>query len=397
MRSDGGSLYWVRNETRKVEGVVVAFAWVSIQEKHLKNYVDIYNSLGWSSLVCYADFLNPFYPEKATSLAYVVLNELVEELRIRPCPIVFAAFSGGSKACMYKVFQIIEGTCGGELNPDDYRLVKICLSGHIYDSCPLDFATDLGARFALHPTILKMSGPSKLVSWVAKGVVSGLDALFLTRFESQCTEYWRTLYSVGLEAPFLILCSEDDDLAPYHVICNFAQHLQDLGGDVNLVKWNGSPHVGHYKHYPIQYKAAVSNLLEKATLIYPQKMKQLEEQKSDEISELICNLQKVAVNSNQSLTRVARGPSDHFFLPSSAEYQNAKETDERNERSINFPNSPTINAHSVLGQVLFDVCVPKNIEGWDIKFCGSLNGQPVASARRYSPLQGFKGIRRSRL
>lgn len=45
-------------------------------------------------------------------------------------------------------------------------------------------------------------------------------------------------------APYLILCSEDDDLAPYSIICNFAQRLQELKGDVKLVKWKSSPHVG---------------------------------------------------------------------------------------------------------------------------------------------------------
>jgi len=38
-------------------------------------------------------------------------------------------------------------------------------------------------------------GPSKLVSWVAKSVTSGLDALYLTRFESQAAEHWQALYS----------------------------------------------------------------------------------------------------------------------------------------------------------------------------------------------------------
>lgn len=45
-------------------------------------------------------------------------------------------------------------------------------------------------------------------------------------------------------APYLILYSENDDLAPCQVIYNFAQRLRELGGDVKLVKWNGSPHVG---------------------------------------------------------------------------------------------------------------------------------------------------------
>lgn len=59
MWGDGGGLYWARNdEAVKVEGVVVIFAWVSIQEAHLKEFVDLYSSLGWNSLVCRAGFLN---------------------------------------------------------------------------------------------------------------------------------------------------------------------------------------------------------------------------------------------------------------------------------------------------------------------------------------------------
>lgn len=45
-------------------------------------------------------------------------------------------------------------------------------------------------------------------------------------------------------APYLILCSENDDLAPFLTIYNFAQRLKSLGGDVKLVKWSSSSHVG---------------------------------------------------------------------------------------------------------------------------------------------------------
>lgn len=78
---------------------------------------------------------------------------------------------------------------------EDSRLVRSCISGQIYDSDPIEFTTDLGARFALHPSILKMPGTSKLISLFAKGFTSSLDALFLTRFGSQRSEYWQTLYS----------------------------------------------------------------------------------------------------------------------------------------------------------------------------------------------------------
>lgn len=58
----GGRFYWVKNDQvaqEKVKGIVLLFAWVSIQESDLKDYIDLYSSLGWNSLVCLADFLNP--------------------------------------------------------------------------------------------------------------------------------------------------------------------------------------------------------------------------------------------------------------------------------------------------------------------------------------------------
>ncbi|CAF2157799.1 unnamed protein product [Brassica rapa] len=402
----GGRVYWEMDDGGCNGGVVVMFAWSSISENHLASFVHLYSSLGWNSLVCRADFLTAFYPEMALSLAFHLLSDLVEELRTRPCPVIFLALSGAPKACMYKV---IMGDCEAQILPDDSQLVRNCLSGHVYDSGPLDFTSDLNAKFALHPTIRQMSVPSRLVSWVAKGVSSGLEGLYLTRFESQRSEYWQALYSsVEIGAPYLILCSDNDELAPHQVISSFTHQLQELGGEVKVVKWKNSPHAGHYRHNPIQYRAVISNFLEKAISVHSQKIRQLGERfhTHDEISELICDLQKVAVNSNQSLRRVATGPSDHFFLPSSAPYQTNNNNDasssleEQRDRSSFRPLQPTsINAHSVLGQFLFDSCVPKNIEGWDIRFGGSLNGQPYAtSTSRKSMNLGFKKrVLRSRL
>lgn len=401
----GGTFYWVRNEeetasSSKIEGIVVIFAWGSLEECHLKNYVNLYASLGWNSLLVLSDFLNPFFPERATSLAFSVLNELLEELRTRPSPLVLASLSGGSQACMYKVFQIIEGTCEAHLNLDDSRLIMTCISGQMYDSGPVNVTGDLGARFALHSSVLNLPGSSKLVSLVAKGVTSGLDALFLTRFASQRSEYWQTLYSsVGLGAPFLILCSENDELAPYPVICSFAQQVQGLGGHVRLIGWKDSPHVGHYKHNPIQYRAAVTEFLEHSVSIFNQKLEKVGERcgmegMHDKIYELICDLQNAAVDSNQSLRRVAVGPNDHFFLPSSesGKESGSLQDEQKERRGVHLASPPpSLNPHSVLGQVLFDVCVPKNIEGWDIK------RQPFASAHKRSSLNALKRMRRSRL
>ncbi|XP_065010064.1 uncharacterized protein LOC135639958 isoform X1 [Musa acuminata AAA Group] len=172
---DGGRFYWGSKEGR--EGIVVVFAWLSSQERHLKPYVQLYSSFGWRSLVCHIDFLTLFLPEKAASLADGVLRELLQELKISPSPIVFAAFSGGPKGCMYKVLQLIDQQCKGQLDLHDYQLVKESLCGQIYDSTPVDFTSDLGTRFVLHPSVLKRPHPPRVVSWMAKALATGLDTL----------------------------------------------------------------------------------------------------------------------------------------------------------------------------------------------------------------------------
>ncbi|KAE8679894.1 origin recognition complex subunit 2-like [Hibiscus syriacus] len=403
----GGRFHWGRKERRRNGGgIVVAFAWMSSQEKHLKNYVQLYSSLGWDSLVCHSEFLNMFFPEKAAALAVDLLKELVQELKMRPCPVVFASFSGCPKACMYKVLQMIEGLCEVQVNPDDLQLVKECFAGHIFDSSPVDFTSDLGARFAVHPTVLKVSHPPRIASWIANGISSGLDALFLSRFESHRAEYWQTLYaSVRMGAPYLILCSENDDLAPYQIICNFAQRIQQLGGDLKLVKFNGSPHVGHYRHYPIDYKAAVTELLGKAEALYSRNIQQFEGERvepagaQDEISELISNISKIALSPNKSF-RGSLVQSDNFLLPSSIEYYEGRDfgsaQDQHKEGLIPLPHPSSINLHGVLGQILFDACVPKNVEGWDLKSSNSSSRHQYTS-RRNSHFNLIKYIRRSRL
>ena len=158
---------------------------------------------------------------------------------------------------------------------------------------------------------------------------------------------------------------------------------------------------GHYKHHPAEYKTVVTEFLIKAASLYTQRRRSPMEEtggmgcSSNKISKSVCCLQKAAVSSNESLRRVAMDPSDHFFRPSSTEYHETKEGGSLvNEQrggggSFQMQSPPTINANGVLGQILFDVCVPKNIEGWDIK--------PTASSRRHGPFNPIKCLWRSRL
>ncbi|GER36961.1 hypothetical protein STAS_13347 [Striga asiatica] len=361
----GGRYYWGRKEREKIGGIVVAFAWMSSADRHLKNYVDLFASLGWNSLVCHSQFLNLFFPDKAASLALQIVDELVRELKLRPCPVVFASFSGGPKACMYKVVQIIEGKCNREqINVDDCWLIRNCVSGHIFDSTPVDFVSDLGTRFVLHPSVLKMSRPPRLATWIAKGISSSLDALFQSRFESERAEYWQTLYSTV---------------------------------------------VSHFRNYPEEYRAAVSELLGKAADIFSHKIRQLEGEKvgheglHDQISNPFGSLTKATAESSRGFPRSEVNSKGRFFMPSSLEYHEDRVGSVHDEhveqRYVPLTGPAQINMHGVLGHFLFDVCIPKNVEDWDIRASPmTLRRGTFASGRRNSHFNPIiKCIRRSRL
>ncbi|OQU83838.1 hypothetical protein SORBI_3005G187200 [Sorghum bicolor] len=351
-------------------GVVVMFAWLSSQERHVRAYVELYAAHGWACLVCHSDFLTLFFPEKAAMLAD-------------------------------KVLQLIERRCEGQLSLDEYQLVRDCLCGQIYDSSPVDFVSDLGTRFLLHPSVLKMSEPPRVLSWMTKGIASGLDILFIDKFEEQRKDYWETLYSSVHFGPILILCSEDDQLATYSVVQNFGQHLLELGGDVNLIKWHSSPHVGHYKFHPEEYRAAVTELLKKASVLYMSRRQlngyDVGTSEHSDTPPSTSNLPRTAASSVGSrLRRAPIDPTDQFFLPSSMEYHESSEGPQ--PELFNMPSLESLSLHGVLGQVLYDVCVPKNVEGWDLKPSASMNGRHIhTAASRHGSFNPMKCVRRSRL
>jgi hypothetical protein len=155
--------------------------------------------------------------------------------------------------------------------------------------------------------------------------------------------------------------------------------------------------------HEIEYRAAVNDLMKKALVTFCHRS-QLNDRRATgdqeyKIAHSVCSLHNAAASSNESLRRVANGPSDHFFLPSSKDHNESRDPDsliEEQRRHISHPSY--IEPQGVLGQILFDVCVPKNVEGWDIKSTVSPNGRPsLTSARQLGPFNPIKYFRRSRL
>eukprot|EP00250_Pteridium_aquilinum_P006165 c16137_g1_i1 orf=688-1866(-) len=252
-------------------GIVVVLGWMLSRRRNLAPYTRLYKSRGWDCLVCHPQVFNLFIPSWATTLALSVLEELAKELQRRPCPVVFAVFSGGHKSCLYKIIQILMGKCS-EVSVDEeerFAVVMRSLSGLIFDSSPVDFVTHLGAKFVSHQVLTLQPGrPIGFISWVAYAVGRGVDVVFSRQLGPQRIDLWQALYSSVKMGPILFLCSENDKMAPVETIQIFASNLRKLGGKVDMVVWKESEHVGHFRLYPEQYSSEVVKLLTTASSVY---------------------------------------------------------------------------------------------------------------------------------
>ena len=165
---------------------------------------------------------------------------------------------------------------------------------------------------------------------------------------------------------------------------------------------------GHYRHYPLDYKSAVSELLRKASAIHQQNIQRLKVRRigfecaRDEISEPLGDLRKAADDPTDIFKRFSGELERHVSVAkSSVEYHEDRAVGSVQDEKpglVRLPSPPRINANGVLGQMLFDVCVPKNIEEWDAGTLSSLRHSPFPSTRRHSMhFNPMKCIKRSRL
>ncbi|XP_026662511.1 uncharacterized protein LOC103712536 [Phoenix dactylifera] len=158
------------------------------------------------------------------------------------------------------------------------------------------------------------------------------------------------------------------------------------------------------QYHQAEYKDAVSEMLVGLAITYCER-RQLNGETlgnggaCNKISESVCSLHEAAVCSSETLRRAANDPGDQFLLPSPTEPNETKGAISLlNKKKVELFHFLSIHLHGILGQILYDVCVPKNIEGWDIKPVLSIDGRQMhASACRHNSFNPIRYIRRCRL
>lgn len=108
-----------------------------------------------------------------------------------------------------------------------------------------------------------------------------------------------------------------------------------------------------------------------------------------------------AASPSSSFQEPAIAPNDHLLFSSTMDGFDYRVIgsmrDEHMDGVMQLSNSPSTIPHGVLGQILYDVSVPKNVEDWDIGSSSSSNGVLREHTRRHTSFNPIKLMRRSRL
>ncbi|CAI6005006.1 unnamed protein product [Closterium sp. NIES-64] len=184
----------------------------------------------------------------------------------RPRPVVFMSFSGGYKACQWKIMEVFDSS------PVDFTsdLGVSTPAGQVFDSSPVDFTSDLGVRFLSRPPPVTAqppptpqpsatsqppltpqsvgSAPASAASpattpaptaapkqpgsvrhTLVRSAAVVLDWLLLPEFERQRAAQWTALLHCSPLARVLLLCSTDDQLAPIGFIRQYEREAAARG------------------------------------------------------------------------------------------------------------------------------------------------------------------------
>jgi hypothetical protein len=86
--------------------LVVLVAWMHAQPRHVAVYAALFNRLGCDVAAVLPPTLHMWLPGRALALANALLDALAADVAARGRrPLLLLSFSGGAKACTYRLLQ----------------------------------------------------------------------------------------------------------------------------------------------------------------------------------------------------------------------------------------------------------------------------------------------------
>jgi hypothetical protein len=231
------------------------FGWQGSLPRHRAKYQQLWEDLGFNSvsLGFRFDHLVNKFAVKAASRK--LCDTLVKE-QLDKQPLVIHVCSNGG---LHNYFGFLDEV----RNNKEYAHIESNIKGYIFDSAP--------GRHNI-PTLAKLTA-------VNFGKILGLVAFLLGYLYSFLAKvggflvrsYWLRDYEGYVDARFrqyvgrkhlvLFLYSKADPLIQHDYVDDLIVRMKSEGCNVSSLRWDDTPHVGHYHKKPEEYRAKIQELL----------------------------------------------------------------------------------------------------------------------------------------
>lgn len=234
--------------------LLILFAWLFAQERHLDKYRILYMERGFDVLTIKVNVWDFLIPQSGSQKIAAYIVRFMIEHRHRYRAYIFHAFSVGAYQ-MGELFVCL----GKEINKQTQGETRNMLKGIVYDSALDIDEAPLG--------LSKATTNNSVLQWA---IMTLMNAHLRLCYHIATRHYISSSQEIRANkfgCPTLVFLSKDDEVANYEHQFEIIDQWRQDGVPVTTVCWDQSPHVSHFFKHPDEYRSFLDDFLKNTAKI----------------------------------------------------------------------------------------------------------------------------------
>ncbi|GLH06330.1 Uncharacterized protein GBIM_11813 [Gryllus bimaculatus] len=232
--------------------LVVMLPWLLAKRQHVLKYAQLYTEHGIDVLGVHTHPGHLLRPAKGSQLVAAELLQYLKELPGR-APLLLHGFSVGGYLWGEALVQLAN-------QPDLREALEKRFVGQVWDSVVELSEAPAGLARSVFPRSTILQG---LLEKLITSYLSALHKVTTRHYELSSQHFHRH----PMHCPALLLLSESDPIGTVSANEKLLSNWKQIDVPAYVKIWEGSPHVGHFRMYRVEYEDQVNQFLQRLGLI----------------------------------------------------------------------------------------------------------------------------------